>query len=395
MTREEARDAILLIESPNILCELPTSFGKTKVALDLMQMRFPTIEYTMDTKILVVIPRLVLIDNWKDEFKKWGYERYLPYVEFVTYVSLPKKAGSWDMVIFDEVHHLSTRCREALESFTIRSSVMLSATVGRDMKKELKVLFPDLYVYKVSTKQAIQEEILPDPRVYLIPLTLDNIHPNYEIIKNKSQKVELVIPYAQKFNYAKVKNRRIVIRCTQRQYYDDMSAMIAWYKKKMFNEVFKNLFLRKSGDRLKWLSEQKSSFVRQLLDQLDGQRTLTFCNGIPQTEELGKYCINSKNKASEENLHKFNEGEVDHITACNMLDEGMNLVNCRVGVYAVLNSSERMIKQKLGRLLRHSDPVIIIPYFKGTRDEEIVGKMLEDYNPELVSTITNLTELQL
>lgn len=395
MTREEARDEILLIESPNILCELPTSFGKTKVALDLMQMRFPTIEYTMDTKILVVIPRLVLIDNWKDEFKKWGYERYLPYVEFVTYVSLPKKAGSWDMVIFDEVHHLSARCREALESFTIRSSVMLSATVGRDMKKELKVLFPDLYVYKVSTKQAIQEEILPDPRVYLIPLTLDNIHPNYEIIKNKSQKVELVIPYAQRFNYAKVKNRRIVIRCTQRQYYDDMSAMIAWYKNKMFNEVFKNLFLRKSGDRLKWLSEQKSSFVRQLLDQLDGQRTLTFCNGIPQTEELGKYCINSKNKASEENLHKFNEGEVDHITACNMLDEGMNLVNCRVGVYAVLNSSERMIKQKLGRLLRHSDPVIIIPYFKGTRDEEIVGKMLEDYNPELVSTITNLTELQL
>lgn len=395
MTREEARGEILLIESPNILCELPTSFGKTKIALDLMQMRFPTIEYTIDTKILVVIPRLVLIDNWKDEFKKWGYERYLPYVEFVTYVSLPKKAGSWDMVIFDEVHHLSARCREALESFTIRSSVMLSATVGRDMKKELKVLFPDLYVYKVSTKQAIQEEILPDPRVYLIPLTLDNIHSNYEIIKNKSQKVELVIPYAQKFNYAKVKNRRIVIRCTQRQYYDDMSAMIAWYKKKMFNEVFKNLFLRKSGDRLKWLSEQKSSFVRRLLDQLDGQRTLTFCNGIPQTEELGKYCINSKNKASEENLHKFNEGKVDHITACNMLDEGMNLVNCRVGVYAVLNSSERMIKQKLGRLLRHPDPVIIIPYFKGTRDEEIVGKMLEDYNPELVSTITNLTELQL
>lgn len=322
MTREEARNEILLIKSPNILCELPTSFGKTKVALDLMQMRFPNIEHTIDTKILIVIPRLVLIDNWKDEFKKWGYERYLPYVEFVTYVSLPKKAGSWDMVIFDEVHHLSTRCREALESFTIHSSVMLSATVSRDIKNELKVLFPDLYVYKVSTKQAIQDEILPDPRVYLIPLILDNIHLNCEIIKNKSQKVELVIPYAQRFNYAKVKNRKIIIRCTQRQYYDDMSSMIAWYKRKMFNEVFKNLFLRKSGERLRWLSEQKSSFVKHLLDQLDRQRTLTFCNGIPQTEELGKYCINSKNKASEENLRKFNEGKVNHITACNMLDEG-------------------------------------------------------------------------
>lgn len=395
MTRENARDEILLIESPNILCELPTSFGKTKVALDLMQMRFPTIEHTTDTKILIVIPRLVLIDNWKDEFKKWGYERYLPYVEFVTYVSLPKKAGSWDMVIFDEVHHLSARCREALESFTIRTSVMLSATVSRDMKKELKVLFPYLYVYRVSTKQAIQEEILPDPRVYLIPLSLDNVHVNCEIVKNPSQKIEIVIPYVDKWKYAGVKNRKIVIKCTQRQYYDDMSSMIAWYKRKMFNETFKNLFLRKSGDRLKWLSGQKSSYVKRLLDHLSEQRTLTFCNGIPQTEELGKYCINSKNKASEENLHKFNKGEVDHITACNMLDEGMNLVNCRVGVYAVLNSSERMIKQKLGRLLRHPDPVIIIPYFKGTRDQELVEKMLEDYNPQLVTTITNLTELKL
>lgn len=73
----------------------------------------------------------------------------------------------------------------------------------------------------------------------------------------------------------------------------------------------------------------------------------------------------------------------------------MNLVNCRVGVYAVLNSSERMIKQKLGRLLRHKDPVIIIPYYEGTRDEELVNKMLEDYNQDLVNKITNLKDLTL
>ena len=35
MTREEASNEILQIDSPNILCELPTSFGKTKIALDL------------------------------------------------------------------------------------------------------------------------------------------------------------------------------------------------------------------------------------------------------------------------------------------------------------------------------------------------------------------------
>lgn len=392
MTREEARDEILSIESPNILCELPTSFGKTKVALDLMRKR---LSVDKGARILIVVPRLVLMDNWREEFVKWGVEDYLPFTEFVTYVSLPKKAGTWDMIIFDEVHHLSERCRDSINDFDVKYCTLLSATVGRELKKELIALFTDLYIYKVSIKQAIQEEILPDPRVYLIPLTLDNTKTNCEIIKNKSQKIELIIPYSQRFQYAKVKNRRIVIKCTQKQYYDDMSAMIAWYKNKMFNDVFKSLFLRASGNRLKWLSEQKSGHVKILLDRLRSQRTLTFCNGIPQTEELGKYCINSKNKASEENLHKFNEGKVDHITACNMLDEGMNLTNCRVGVYAVLNSSDRMIKQKLGRLLRHPDPIIIIPYFQGTREEEIVETMLADYNPKLVTKITSLTQLKL
>lgn len=398
LSRDKARDEILRVTSPNILCELPTSFGKTRIALDLMHSKYPTIEY-MDpaiTKILIVVPRLVLIQNWKDEFVKWGYEKYLPYVEFVTYMSFPKKAGSWSLIIFDEIHHLSERCRESLQDFSIKSSIMLSATVSYDMKVALSYIFPNLYIYKVSTKQAIDEEILPDPRVYLIPLTLDNVRADCEIIKNNSQKIELVVPYHKRFDYAKIKNRRIIIKCTQRQYYNDMSSMIVWYKNRTFNNTFKNLFLRKSGERLKWLSNQKSAYIKTLLDHLGNQRTLTFCNSIAQTEELGTYCINSKNtKKSKENLDMFNAQSINHITACNMLDEGMNLVNCRVGVYAVLNSSDRMIKQKLGRLLRHPDPVIIIPYFKNTRDEEIVQKMLEDYNPKLVSTITNLTDLKL
>lgn len=396
MTRDEVREEILSLPNENILAELPTGFGKSKIAIDLIAHR---VKPTVMTAILVVVPRLVLIENWKDEFKKWGYEEYLPHIDFVTYLSFPKKlvTRKWSMIVFDEAHHLSTRCREAFAAVepVEQGVLLLSATIGREMRRELQALFPNLYTYKVSTKQAIQEEVLPDPRVYLIPLTLDNTHVNCEIVKNKSQKVPITIPFSQRFMYNKVKNRKIIIKCTQRQYYDDMSSMIAWYKRKMFSEVFRNMFLRKSGERLKWLSDQKSGYVKSLLDLLDSQRTLTFCNGIPQTEELGKYCINSKNKKSEDNLSKFNEGEVDHITACNMLDEGMNLVNCRVGVYAVLNSSERMIKQKLGRLLRHSDPIIIIPYYKGTRDEELVYKMLEDYNPELVKTITNLTELEL
>ena len=73
----------------------------------------------------------------------------------------------------------------------------------------------------------------------------------------------------------------------------------------------------------------------------------------------------------------------------------MNLFNCQIGIYANLNSSEAIIKQRLGRILRHKHPIVIVPYYKGTREEELVKVMLEDYNPNLVTTITNLDEIKL
>jgi membrane protein DedA with SNARE-associated domain len=69
-----------------------------------------------------------------------------------------------------------------------------------------------------------------------------------------------------------------------------------------------------------------------------------------------------------------------------MLNEGCNLTDCRVGIFGVLNSSDIMMVQKTGRILRHKEPVIIIPYYVGTREEELKDKMLENYNPELIET---------
>lgn len=77
-----------------------------------------------------------------------------------------------------------------------------------------------------------------------------------------------------------------------------------------------------------------------------------------------------------------------------MLNEGVNLIDCQVGIYASLNSSDTMIKQKLGRLLRHPNPVLIIPYYNNTREEEIIEKMLEDYNPELVTVVESLNQIK-
>lgn len=390
MTREQVLKEVKAIPNRNVLLTLPTGFGKTRSAIERIKDKSDNCN-----SLLIVIPRNVLKVSWVDELVKWWPDCNLD-ITFTTYVSFPKHKGNWDFVIFDEAHHLSERCREALCDYTIGNSILLSATVKKELKEELKEVFDDLYYYNITLRKAIENEVLPDPMVYLLPLVLDNKWPNERIIKNPKAKGRVIYSsWAERWSYMRQKSNPVHIFCTQAQYLNDLNSQIEWFKKRRGSIACKNRWLKLCGDRLKYLSDCKVPIVLKILAHCKNQRTLTFCNNIDQTVRLGEYCINSKNTKSGNILELFNKNIINHITACNMLNEGINLSNCRVGIYANLNSSETIIKQRTGRLLRHPHPIIIIPYYKGTREEELVNKMLEDYNPELVKTVNFIEEIQL
>ena len=329
-----------------------------------------------------------MIENWKEEIKKWYDEDVLNHTEFTTYISLHKhnpKEYTW--TIFDECHHLSERCLDYLTDNTSINNILLSATVKKDHLIKLKYTFNNLYIYKMQLKEAIDNNILPDPNVYLIPLALDNKIHAYSIVKHKGKKDKITITYELQRQYIfnnKYKETEITILCTQQQYYNEMCSLIQYYKNKSYIPLYKNKWLKCCSDRLKWLSEQKTKLGKEILSKLDNKRVLTFCSSIKQTEQLGENCINSKNKKSKDILNKFQEHKINHITACDMLNEGMNLKDCQIGLFISLHSSNIIISQRNGRLLRHKEPIFIIPYFCNTRDEEIVEEMLKDYNKDLI-----------
>lgn len=380
MEREDIQKEVLNLPYKNICLELATGVGKSKLALDIVAHRNVT-------KCLIVVPKLVLIPNWEDEIDKWGYDRNI--FRFVTYASLHKINLDQDTIIFDEAHHLSKRCLSIVRVLHFNNAVLLSATINRNKKKEIKDVFPDIYFYSLSIKKAIDEDILPDPTVWLFPLDL-GIRQTTRIYNPKAKGTPIVCTYKDRWKAKRqYPNRKIEVICTEKEYYDDLSDEIDYYKNSFMitgNLFRKNKWLHLCSERLKWLSELKTPIVTQLLKRFSNKRTLTFCNNIEQTQKLGMYCINSKNKDSNEILEKFNKGKIKHITTCQILNEGMNLVNCQVGIYANLNSSETIVNQRLGRLLRHKHPLIVIPYFRDTRDEELVNKMLENYNKDLVTT---------
>lgn len=392
MTRDNIKEEILKIENNNVLLELSTGVGKTFLAIQLMKKYNPK-------SLLIIVPRLVLIDNWKQELNKFKASRFIPRITFSTYVGLNKyTCNTYDMCICDEGHHLTDRSLEFLETIKRDRNIILSATVNRNMLYTLSYNFKDLYHYKIGLKETIQSDILPDPRVILIPLKLNNGIPTECIWKNpKGLEPIIETSWATRWQYIKQKKYKVRIYCTEQQYYNDLSDTIEWYKKKAVstrNEAIKNRWLKLCGDRLKWLSDKKTRLLLELSVKLKNERVLTFCNSIEQAE-LFQYSIHSKDKNSRINLTKFNEGKINHISAVATLDEGINLYNCRIGIFGMLNSSEIKVTQRNGRILRHKEPIIIIPYYVGTREEELKDKMLENYNPELIETVTNINDLKI
>lgn len=379
MTREEVNSlALSKIDGTKcLILELITGMGKTKVAIDLMNHICDRVfrNDNSPTSILILVAKIVHKQTWVDEMKKWGGIKS-DYITIECYESLKNYENSrFDVVVADEMQHLSEARLEVLNTISINEAFIgLSATIKRDMR-EYFINNYDAKVIKCGLREAVEDEVLPEPTVYLIPLTLDTI----------------------KFTYKIKKFGRDIIT-TQKGYYDTVSSLIDWYKSKYFNsrnERMKNLWLSTAGKRLKWCAEQKESLVLSLLDKFKNYKTLTFCSSIEQSERLGKHNITSKNKDSIKNLEMFNLNKIKHITACNILNEGVNLTNCKIGIFCNLNSSEIIVKQRVGRILRHKSPVIIIPYFENTREEELVQKMIEEYDKDSIIIVDSINGIKL
>ena len=379
MTREEIQELALskIDKAKYLILELITGMGKTKVAIGLINHICDRVSKAKGrpATILILVAKTVHKSTWRDEIEKWG-GIMSDCITLECYESMKKyRKTDFDIVVADEMQHLSDARLEILETISINESFIgLSATIKGSTRDYFLYRY-NAEVIKCGLKEAVKDNVLPEPTVYLLPLYLDTTKYTYK---------------SRKFGHDTV--------TTQKGYYDNISSLVTWYKNKFYNtrnERIKNLWLSTAGKRLKWCAEQKEALVLSLLVKLRNCRVLTFCSSIEQSERICRYNITSKNRDSEKNLELFNRNEIEHISACNILNEGVNLNNCRVGIFCNLNSSEIITKQRIGRILRHKSPIVIIPYFVDTREQELVAKIIEEYNVESVKSISSINEIEL
>ena len=404
MTREEVTKECIesLTKSSCLLMELPTGFGKTKCSLDLVNFLISSKWYKdkKQVNILILVAKRVHKQTWKNEIEKWGGINHPTAninICMECYESLKNHCKEhWDIVLGDECHHLGSELRlDLFKTITFGYFIGLSATIPQKLKQLFKYRYHS-EVVSCDIIEAIEDDILPEPQILLFPLVLDNRNPTEEIEINA--KVGGRVVYGEYKDLWKYKKQKVhaVLSCTQKQKLIEFDKLIEWFKKQTMmsrNPAMERSWLFQAGKRLEFLADCKLDIVRDILRKLDAERTITFCKTIEQAESVGKYCIHSQNAKADEIYEKFNKKKINHITAVNILNENANLVDCKYAVFTNLSSSERIYLQRIGRSLRHKSPVIIIPYFQGTREQEVMEKMTEGFNKDFIKTIHSIKEI--
>lgn len=410
MTREELQiQSLSLIKRSNrVALQWCTGLGKSRMAIDmanyLADKEFE--EHEKPFNVLLVVAETAHKSNWKIEFDKWGLK--VDNVVMECYASLKKYRGSyWDLVIFDEAHHLGSDLRmDVLTELHAQNIILLSATLPDQVIQAVTGVFGEIVTSKVTLKEAIEWGILPAPKVYLIPLTLDSTYPNCTITEEwgrKEKRVTYKCKFHERWEYLKNRNKypnvTLKISCTQQQKYDYLSDQFEYWKSQFFRtrqEFIKNKWLQSGTKRKKFLGESKIDVVRLLLHKIRDKRFICFCTSIEQAEMLGgKNAIHSKKDNSLDIIDDFNTKKIDNLFAIGMLQEGQNLTDIEAGVIVQLDGQERAFVQKFGRSLRATDPVQFIFYYKNTRDAEYLENVLEGVNEEYITEVDNLIDLEL
>lgn len=339
----------------HVLVEVATGVGKSKAAIDIVDLDRHSGNIRNKNPWLLVCKETNHIKNWEEQFQKHSVDdRAWSSITPICYASLHKYQGERYNLILDEVHAASDLRSELINTIKADKIISLSATVSKEVKDRLHDIEP-FYEYRITTSEAIEWGILPEPEIKIVSIELSPEQRTY--YEELCRKVNM---WSDKYN----------------------DTLEHWTKVKM---------LRAGLDRKRFLAEIKTERAKELVEQLRDKRFICFSGSISQSVELGakNNIVNSKvdKEERQEIIDNFNKEEIDQLHAVNMLRESMNLNNIDAGIIVQLDDQERTAVQSIGRVLRSIAPEIYILVVKDTKDEQFMKNSLKNIDNKYIEYI--------
>lgn len=373
----------------NTILSWATGMGKSYMSIQMQKS-------LGNPKTYVCVAEITHIDNWIEEYKKHGFEYLLSNTTIFCYHSLSKYINTEvDLLILDEIHHLTEARKGYISTIKYGKMIGLSATINFDEFVDLKAFFKGFYFNRVPLLQAIDLNILASPTVYLIALDLDEVNrtETFEIVYGVPTET-IEVDYSMYKSYKKKKHIRLIVHCTPAQKYEYLTNMVKYYESvymQGFKEYNKTKWLRAGLVRKNYLAHLKTDTLKQVVTYLGTKKFICFCGSISQAEMLSPNVLHSKLKGSQQKsiLKQFNEGKINSLFLVNKLKEGQNLEGIESGIICQVDNQSRSFVQRLGRVLRNQvDPELFVIYFKNTVDASYLKTALEDLPSENIKFIT-------
>ena len=324
---------------------LPTGAGKTLVGISIIEsIKEPT---------LIVVPTIELMEQWNSTLSNYfqedligmiggGYEDIKP-ITVITYDSAYIKStlfgNRYDLVIFDEVHHLaSSGYRTIAENMTARYRLGLTATIERedDKQKDLPRLVGGI-VYRGKLQELSEKKYLADFEISSIKVSLTQ--------KEKEQ-------YGKLQNIYLTNLRKLGIFSGK-----DSFKRLIWMSGN--NIIAKEaLDAKRKANDIALNSESKILALTTILRENNDKKIIIFTEHNKLVYRISNrflvpYITHKTDKDErKEILNHFKSGTFSAIVTSKVFDEGIDVPDAELGVIMSGSGSRREFVQRLGRVLR-------------------------------------------
>lgn len=334
--------------------------GKTKIGIDIIKRDKPN-------SILWVTPSAELAEtDIPNEFDTWKAKRFKKKLTTVTWMSLNKISGHFDMIILDEEQFATENNLEGLLMKPVAGGISYNNIItltGTPTKHKDKIeLYNQLNLkplYTISINNAVNIGLLSNYTMNIVEVDMSD-EKNIEAgSKDK------------KFMTSEKKNYEYLNRTAQQAIYQSRSDVGFRIMNRM--RAIKN-------------SPSKLNAAKHLVDTLDG-RKLIFAGTIDQSSKLSDNLYNSKtdNKA----LKAFQAGETDELAMVNSGGTGFTYKEIDHLILVQSDSDKNgLTSQKLARTLLQQpnyQATIWIISLIGTQDEKWVESTLQNFDSEKIN----------
>ena len=364
-----------LAEGSNGVVILPTGAGKTFVAAMAIA----------ETKLwtLAVVPTLDLLQQWRTALVSalsistddigifGGGEKDLKPITIITYDSAalyPRELRHFGLLIFDECHHLpAPTYRLIAESAFTPLRLGLSATPERsDMAHtDLDALIgPE--VYRRSPAELTEKQYLAQYVEEIIDITLSKedetrYAAQRRIYRSFLQRRHINISSPEDFQ------QKLIFLSARDP--EAREAMLAW----------------REARNIAMNAPAKYSEIERLLHKHAADQVLLFSEYNPVVDEISRrFCLPSityKTPAEERRtiLERFRSGQYSKLVSGRVLNEGVDIPDCRIAIIVSGNSTKREYIQRLGRILRPKTGQALLYELvtTGTTEEEMARRRKE------------------